>query len=75
MGVRNNRVPRDNDDIYFLDRPLSLAIGFSHRQNRGSTGSSAGDIEALSFVIFCYELDTLKGFIIYRVVIHSGKRF
>ena len=58
-------MPRDNDDIYFpqvLDRPLSSAIGFSHRQNRGITGGSAGDIEALSFVIFRYELDTLKGF-------------
>lgn len=59
MGVRNNRVPRNNDDIYFpqvMDRPLSLAIGFSHGQKQGITGTSAGDIEALSFVIFYMSL-------------------
>lgn len=77
MGVRNNRAPRDDDDDYFaqvLDKPLSLAIGFSHRKNRGITGTSAEGIDVLSFV-FCYRPDALKGVFIYRVLIHSGERF
>lgn len=78
MGVRNNRASRDDDDdddfAQVLDKPLSLAIGFSHRKNRGITGTSAEDIDVLSFV-FCYGPDALKGVFIYRVLIHSGERF
>ena len=60
-------MPRDNNVIYHfevLDKPPSLAIGFSHRLNRGIMGKSAGDNETLNLVIY-YGLDALNGFFIW----------
>lgn len=40
----------------------------------GVKGPSAGDVEALDFIIFYYGFDALKGFFIYRVLINSEER-
>lgn len=76
-GVRNNRVWRNGNVVYcwaVLDRlPLS-AIGFSHQENGGVTGHSAGDHEMLRLLI-SHGFDALKGFFIYGVLSHSVKRF
>lgn len=72
VRVRNNRV--QGITVYCLedlDKPLSLALGFSHRQDRSVIGINAKDNEALSFVIFYYGLYALKGFFTYRVLTNS----
>ena len=69
---------RDNGVVYrsgVLDKPPSLALGFSHRLNRSITGTTAKDDEALSLEIFRYGLYSLKGFFTYRVLTNSGERF
>ena len=54
---------RDHNFVYcieVLDRPPHLALGFSHRYNRGITGTSIRDNEALRLVILFYGLYTLR---------------
>lgn len=78
MRAGNNRVMRDNRVVYdlgILDKPPSSAIRFSHRWKRSVTGTSAGNNEALSLIFFHYQLNSLQGFSINRILINSGRGF
>lgn len=72
MKVKNYRVQRDN--CFLLGDPPLLALRFSHRQNESVTGTGRKANETLSLVIY-YGYYTLKGFLTYRVLINSEKRF
>ena len=78
MKVRNNRVSRDNNVVYYsevLEKPPPSALGISHRQNKSITGTSTRDNEALRLVVFCPGPYTLKSFFTCRVLINSGQGF
>ena len=63
MSVRNNRMLSDHNFVYcleVLDRSLHLSLRCSHRYNRGITGTSIRDNEALRLVILFYWLYTLR---------------
>ena len=66
MRVRNNRLLRDNNDVYCSDvlvKPAFLAFRFSHQQIGKVRGSKTRDNEAWSPEIFYYENFALKGFL------------
>ena len=49
--------------------------GFLTGKTGSVTGANTRDNEVLKLVIFCYGIYALKGFLTYRVLINSEKRF
>ena len=76
MRVRNNMVSTGNNVVYclvVLNKPPPLALMFTHCSK--CHRASKRDNGVLRFVIFYYGRYALRGFIIYRVLINTRKRF
>ena len=63
MGVRNNRVPKDGNNVVYCSGPGQTSI-LRHwvfaQADRSIIGTSAGDKKACGLIVLYYQLDALE---------------